>query len=231
MQAEGLVAFRVVVRETDLHIQAECDLSAEARAATERAREILERHIAAHPEFRASLKPLAVPGPMPPLLQRMYNAATAAGVGPMAAVAGAVAEFVGRELLRETGQVIVENGGDIFLKTDAERVIAVDAGRSPLSGKVGLRIPAGSTLGVCTSSATVGPSLSLGKADAALIVAEDAAFADAAASALGNRVGTAQDIEPALAFIRELPGVLHALIIIDDRLGTWGQFDLTKVRP
>ena len=229
MSAEGLVGFRVIVKETDLHIQAGRDLSEEAEEAVVAAREMLERHIAAHPEFRDSLEPLSVPGPLPALLQAMYEAARRAGVGPMAAVAGAVAEYVGRELLKHSEEVIVENGGDIFLATKIERVVAVEAGKSPLSGKVGLRIPAGSVLGICTSSGTVGPSLSFGKADAALIIAEDAAFADAAASTLGNRVQTPADIEGALEHMRELPGILQALVVIEDKLGTWGQYELTRL--
>ena len=229
MSAEGLVAFRVIVKETDLHIQAERNLTEEARAAVVTARELLERHIEVHHEFKTSLEPLNVPGPLPRLLQNMYNAAIHAGVGPMAAVAGAVAEHVGRELLKHSEEVIVENGGDIFLTTKGERVVAVDAGKSPLSGKVGLRIPAGSQLGICTSSGTVGPSLSFGKADAALIIAEDASFADAAASTLGNRVQTPEDIEGALEYMRELPGILQALVVIEDKLGTWGQFELTRL--
>jgi len=96
----------------------------------------------------------------------MYAAAEVAGVGPMAAVAGAVAEYVGRDLLQWGEQVIVENGGDVFLSSTVERLAAVHAGTSPFSGRVALAVPAGRTpVGVCTSSATVGHSLSFGRAD------------------------------------------------------------------
>lgn len=229
MAAEGLVPFRVVVKETDLHIQAQRDLSEEARAEVLKVRELLERHIAVHPEFRSSLTPLDVPGPVPPLLQTMYDAARRAGVGPMASVAGAVAQHVGRALLGRSAEVIVENGGDIYMATLRPRVVAVHAGQSLLSGKVGLRIPEGSRLGIATSSASVGPSWSAGCADAALIIAEEAGFADAAASALGNRITQPGDIEDALAFIQEVPGVLQALVIVKDRLGAWGRFELVRL--
>jgi len=160
----------------------------------------------------------------------MVEAARACGVGPMAAVAGAVAEAVGRALLAENQQVIVENGGDIFLQTKTPRVAAIYAGASPLSGKVGVRISrVGQPLGVCTSSGTVGHSLSFGKADAAIVLAESAALADAAATALGNRVQTADDIDPALVWLRGIEGALGGAVVVGDKLGAWGEVELVRL--
>ncbi len=119
----------------------------------------------------------------------MAAAAQTAGVGPMAAVAGAIAECVGRELLEFSPEVIVENGGDIFLKVSHRRTVGIFAGDSPLTGRIGIQIEARDTpLGVCTSSGTVGHSLSFGRADAVVVLAPAAALADAAATAIGNRV-------------------------------------------
>jgi len=126
--------------------------------------------------------------------------------------------------------VIVENGGDIFLQTKTPRVAAVYAGASPLSGKVGVRISrVGRPLGVCTSSGTVGHSLSFGRAEAAIVVAESAALADAAATALGNRVQTAEDIEPALVWLRGIKGVLGGAVVVGEKLGAWGEVELVKL--
>ncbi len=108
---------------------------------------------------------------------------------------------------RYSPEVIVENGGDIFLKTSQAATVALYAGNSPLSLKVGILLAAAMTpLGVCTSSGTVGHSLSLGRADAACVLAADTALADAAATALGNRVKVPDDIPAALEWLSNTPG-------------------------
>lgn len=222
-----LTAFRVAVQETDLHIQAATDLSALAREIVLAQRAGLEAYIRHRPEFASSLRPLPLDGPAPAIVSEMAQAGAAAGVGPMAAVAGAIAEAVGRGLLERSPEVVVENGGDIFLKTSEPAVVAVYAGRSPLSLRVGLRVACGGGgRAVCTSSGTVGHSLSFGRADAATIVASSAALADAAATAVGNRVRSAADVAAAIAFGRRIPGVEGVLVILGDRLGAWGDLEV-----
>jgi ApbE superfamily uncharacterized protein (UPF0280 family) len=157
----------------------------------------------------------------------MAEATATAGVGPMAAVAGAIAEAVGQELLRFSDEVIVENGGDIFIKSSEERLIGLYAGESSLSGKVAFAIsPEQTPLGVCTSSGTVGHSFSFGKADAVVAFAASTALADAAATAIGNRVSTADDIEGALDYAQTIEGLSGVAIVKDDRLGLRGQVRL-----
>lgn len=223
-----LVSFEVSVEETNLFIRAWRDLSDMARAAAVRARDQIQAHGRTYQEFLSSLSPLPTPRGTPALVRTMYAAARAAGVGPMAAVAGTIAEAVGRELLKETPEVIVENGGDIYMDTERLRTVSIYAGRSPHSQKVGIRIPP-IPLGVCTSSGTVGHSLSMGKADAVVIVSDDAALADAAATATANRVQTPHDVDEALAFARTIRGVRQAVIIIGDTLGVWGEFDVCSI--
>ena len=128
--------------------------------------------------------------------------------------------------------MIVENGGDIFLVTARPRVAGIFAGASPLTGHLGLQLTrVNEPLGLCTSSGTVGPSLSFGRADAAIILASSAALADAAATALGNRIQTADDIERGLAFVRHVPGVLGAVAIVGESLGAWGEVELVPIEP
>jgi ApbE superfamily uncharacterized protein (UPF0280 family) len=145
----------------------------------------------------------------------------------MAAVAGAMAQFVGRDLLSLTPNVIVENGGDIFLKCKDNINIGIFAGESPLSDRLAIRVgPEEMPVGICTSSATVGPSLSLGRADAVCVRSSSAALADAAATAVGNRVKTKKDIKKALAFGSQIKDVRGILIILGDELGVWGEMEL-----
>jgi ApbE superfamily uncharacterized protein (UPF0280 family) len=229
MAAQGLVSFRVVVGRSDLFIWADRDLKSRTEEELNGLYAELDDFIGHHPRFRDSLVPYPVPESAPPVARQMAWAAEEFAVGPMAGVAGAVADQIGRALLEESGEILVENGGDLFIASGQERKVGIFAGESPLSGRLALLLPsAPEGLGLCTSSATVGPSLSLGKADAALVMADSAVLADAAASALGNRVKKAQDIEGALAYIVSKVGVRGALVIMGEHLGAAGDLNLIR---
>ena len=125
--------------------------------------------------------------------------------------------------------MIVENGGDIFLKTEKTRLVGVHAGKSPYTGKIALQIePAETPLGVCTSSGTVGHSLSFGKADAAIVLSPSAALADAAATAIGKIVKAETDIPQAIEFARGVAGLMGVAVIINDKMGVWGKIYLVR---
>jgi ApbE superfamily uncharacterized protein (UPF0280 family) len=223
----NLQSYQITVRETDLFISSDIELKQAALQSVHHHRAHLEAYIAVHPEFLGALRPLRNDDLAPDIVRDMLKAAQLAGVGPMAAVAGAMAQHVGQDLLRLTPNVIVENGGDIFLKSNEELKIGIFAGESPLSQKLAIRIrPEETPTGVCTSSATVGPSLSFGKADAVCVKSGSVALADAAATAIGNRVKTKNDIKKALAFGSQIRDVLGIIIIIGDELGAWGNMEL-----
>jgi ApbE superfamily uncharacterized protein (UPF0280 family) len=230
IQPQGLVAFEVAVRETDLQILAEIDLTQEALALVIEARAQIEGFVAAVPRFAESFVPVQVPSSAPLLVKRMAEAGFAAGVGPMAAVAGAVAEFVAIGLTAHSREVVVENGGDDFLILASDRIVSIHAGGSPLSGQLGLRVGRLQTpLAVATSSATVGPSVSLGSADAVTVLAHSGALADAVASAAGNRVHHAEDIEAAIEVAASIPGIVGAVIVVGGAMGAWGEIDLVPL--
>lgn len=225
-RAEGLVRFGVTLEESDLAVWARRELRAEAAAALQAVRAELRAYLRRHPGFVESLQPLdPLPG-APEVVQRMCAAGAAAGVGPMAAVAGAVAQSVAEALEAQSPEVIVENGGDVYLITQQERRVAVVAPGSSLSGKIALKIPAGTRMAVCTSSGRHGHSLSLGRADAAVVAAGDGALADAMATALGNRVRRAEDLEQALEWARGVDGVVQAMICFRDRFGAVGSLEI-----
>jgi len=224
-----LVGFNVMVKETDLYLRAASNLRRKAHRLVLKYRGRLERYIARHPDFLTSLEPIEVEAGAPKIVRDMAGAACLAGVGPMAAVAGAIAGFVGGELLDFSPEVIVENGGDIFLKSLHTRTIGIFAGDSPLTGRLGMQIePEDTPLGICTSSGTVGHSLSFGRADAAIVLADSATLADAAATAIGNRVSAASDIERAIEFAQGIGQLKGVIIIKDDKLGVWGEVKLVK---
>ncbi|MDP3730570.1 MAG: UPF0280 family protein [Candidatus Omnitrophota bacterium] len=228
VKSEGLVTFEVKERETDLLISASKNLEAASREAILNYRQDIELYIKAHRDFFTSLEPIDVDGDAPKIVKAMADAGKKASVGPMAAVAGAIAEFAGRDLLAYTDEVIVENGGDIFVKTKVRRILGVYAGEnSPFSGRLALEIsPSDMGTGVCTSSGTVSHSLSFGKADAVLIVSNNTALADAVATAAGNAVKGPGSIEKGIDIARAIEGVSGVLILVGDKMGSWGEIKL-----
>ncbi|HZJ57320.1 MAG TPA: UPF0280 family protein [Clostridia bacterium] len=228
--SNDLVYFNVKVKETDLDIGANWLLVNESTELVKRCRRDIEDYIKTDPKFLASLDPLSCGVNAPPIIKEMCRAAIKAGVGPMAAVSGAISQYVGRELSGLTREIIVENGGDIYIKSDRDRIIGVYAGESPLSSKVGIKIRAGDCpMGICTSSGKVGHSLSFGYADAVVILASDTILADAVATAAGNLVKTADNIQDAIDFAKGIEGVTGTVIIMEDKLGAWGDVELVRL--
>jgi len=224
VEGKDLIPFNVIVKETDLYIRASTNLQRKAHRLVLKYRSLLERYIERHPTFLTSLQPLPIHEDAPHIVKQMTEAAQEAGVGPMASVAGAIAEFVGNELLAFSPEIIVENGGDIYLKSLGKRVVGIYAGKSPLTGKIGLEINGQDTpLGICTSSGTVGHSLSYGKADAVVVLSQSAILADAAATAIGNLVSQPSDITSGIEFGKGIKGLKGVVIIKDDNIGLWGE--------
>jgi len=228
--AKDLLFFRVVVKETDLSVHADVKLENQARDLVFDSRHQLETYMRFHPGFATSLLPRAEDPYAPPIVKEMIRATRKVDVGPMAAVAGAIAQYVGEGLLGFTDQVIVENGGDIFLKADRPLSVSVFAGASPLSGKIGLQIPLRQMpIGICTSSATVGHSLSMGITDALCLLSSSAALADGAATALGNRVKKKADLDKVASWAGQIDGIVGGIAIVGDRMVAWGDIELGMV--
>jgi uncharacterized protein len=231
VRGSGLRRARITVQETDLEISSDSPVDRAyciARARLYRLQ--IQAYIARDERFLTSLKPIVIERGASSIVRDMAKAARSANVGPMAAVAGAIAQYLGRDLLKKgCRDVIIENGGDIFLRTSRRVSVGIFAGDSKLSGRLRLQIePSPRALGICTSSGTVGHSLSFGKADAVVIVATTAVLADAVATATANRVQTAGDFNAAIRFARSVRGVTGALIIVNNAVATWGRIVLAS---
>jgi len=225
-----LVSFKVMVKQTDLYVRASSNLHRKALRLVNKYRNILESYIAHEPSFLISLKPVDAVSDAPLIVKAMAEAARKAGVGPMAAVAGAIAEFVGNGLLEFSPEIIVENGGDIFMKSLKDRVVGVFAGDSPFTGRIGLEIKAADTpMGICTSSGTVGHSLSFGKADSVIVLSKSTPLADAAATALGNLITSREDIQRGIDFAQGIAGLKAVVIIKGEDIGLWGDVRIKQV--
>jgi hypothetical protein len=228
---DHLVDFRVTVKETDLFVQALKPLEDITRELILEKRGYIENYIKRYPEFAQTLRPWRVQGPEPMIVNDMAFASEKTGVGPMAAVAGAIAEHVGSGLLKHSDEVVVENGGDVFLRLDSPVTIGIFAGESPLSLRMGICIESRERpLSICTSSGTVGHSLSLGKADAVCVLSDSCSLADAAATSIGNRVTSKTHIQPAIDFGKHIEGVRGIVVIIGDNVGIWGDLNVVPLK-
>jgi ApbE superfamily uncharacterized protein (UPF0280 family) len=228
---QGEARFQVVVEETDLWVVAEKDLHREVEALVRTLRGQIKTHITLQPEFLTSLVPVAVRPGAPEIVRRMAEAAEVCGVGPMAAVAGTMAELVARAFEDRTPNILVENGGDCFLCSTRERVVGLlpdpEAGVS-----VGLRFaPEEFPLSLCASSGRIGHSLSFGHGDLVVVRSPSGALADAAATALSNRLKSSRDLEQVVDGAKRLEaaGVQGVFAQCGGKLAVWGRMELAAL--
>jgi uncharacterized protein len=223
----NLTTFNVTVRESDIFVCADYDLKETTLLAIHKYRSYLEAYITSHPKFLTSLNPVQFDEFAPPIIRDMMIAGWKADVGPMAAVAGAIAEYVGKDLLQYSDNVIIENGGDVFIAARHDINVGILAGNSPLNDKLSVIINEKEMpMGICTSSGTVGHSLSFGKADAVCVKAKSVSLADAAATAIGNLVKSKRDISRALQLGMKIDEILGIIIIVEDQFGAIGDIKL-----
>lgn len=227
---EDLISFRVLIKETDLMVSASKDLRKQTGDRVHHYRRQLENYINSKPDFLSTLLPYTEDPFAPEIIQEMISATRIFDVGPMSAVAGTIAQLVGRDLLQYTKELIVENGGDIFLKTERPVTVSIFAGSSKLSDKFGIVIyPEQMPAGICTSSATVGHSLSLGSADSVCIISSKASIADAAATALGNKITNQFTLKREIESMKESKDIKGGVVIIGKTMASWGEIELTKI--
>ena len=207
IEGKDLIPFQVKEEESDLYIRANQELSFYARQMLLKYRGQIKNYIYNYPLFKRTPLPYPKDEEAPEIINSMIQAASLCEVGPMAAVAGAIAEFVGKELLNYSSEVIIENGGDIFIKSNKVRKVSIFAGSSLFSQRIILKIDVQENyIGVCTSSGMVGPSLSFGQADAVTVISDSVLLADTAATAVGNIINTRKDIEQGLIYAQKIKG-------------------------
>jgi len=202
-----------------------CGRFAAVTAEIVRQRRILEGYIGRHPEFGTSFGPLEVLADAPESARRLARAAGLAGVGPMAAVAGAMAQLAGEAgLAAGAREAVIDNGGDIYLRIIEPIIISLHTGTAEIGDRLALAIePRQTPLAVCSSSGRMGRSTSLGDCDLATVVAQDAALADAAATRAANLVKTVENVDAALETISAIHGIDGVLIVKTNRVGIAGR--------
>ncbi len=217
-----LHSWRTALAESDLEIHASKPMKGFAARALASCRRDLETHIGMHPVFGESMVPIST-APRCGIAKEMEAAAEAFGTGPMAAVAGAVAQGVGEQLRLFSPTVIVENGGDIWAVHPGRLRFMIYPGEgSPFNGNLVFSVDCGKGMAVCTSSGRMGPSLSFGTADSVTAVHPSGAMADAAATAIGNSVRSDADVQRVIA-LESCRHRLTALVVcFGGSLGIWG---------
>lgn len=234
---ERFQSFVITYKDSDLwvgvdHFSYKKEMAEAALKKLKEIRDELEDYLRQDSFYKKSLKPCPVKNSAPDFAKQMAIACEKAGVGPMAAVAGMFSELIGKALLDQfsINELVIENGGDIYLKLQDPLIMSIFAGESPLSGMVGLEITAEQTpLGICTSAGTVGPSMSFGKADAVMITCKETALADAYATGLGNLVKKPGDVEKVLKRTEAIPEIIAAVLICEDQIGIRGEFEMKLI--
>jgi len=227
----GETAFQVVLEQTDLFVTAETDLSQPMLDYVRGLRGALKNFMLLTPGFRESLVPVPVPEGAPAIARTMARAAWAAGVGPMAAVAGTFAQMVADHFAPQSPNLIIENGGDIYIHSTKDRVVAL-LGEPESGARLGLKLGRRDfPVSLCASSATIGPSLSLGHGELVVVRSKSGAFADAAATALANLIDTGDDLDLVLARAQKLAplGLEGVFAQAGGRLGVWGKMELVAL--
>ena len=169
-------------------------------------RKLLEKYVQKHPQFLFSLEPMTVDDG-PEIVQLMAEASKKANVGPMAAVAGVLADLAVKEMVSSGCLVaVVENGGEVAAISNQPIDIAFAAGDEPLSREMGFRLN-DFPIGVATSSGVFSHAFSFGEAEAVTIFAVNAGVADAVATAVANLI-IGDDVQ---SVIRK--GIDEALVI------------------
>jgi len=210
-----------------------CERFDDATAEIVRQRHVLEDYLDRHPAFRRSLEPVAPLADAPEVARRMARAARLVGVGPMAAVAGAMAQCAAEAGLRAGApEAVVENGGDVYLQAVRPVVVGLYAGLGELADRLAFSLrPADTPISICSSSGKMGHSTSLGDCDLAVVVAKDAALADAAATLAANLVRRDADVGPAMKRVADIAGIDGVMIVKNDRVGLAGRLpELVKAR-
>lgn len=225
-----LIKERFQLRQTIVTITAqERDQIEAAKEEIAFQRALLEEFIRDDPFFVLTLEPYdrAIDG-APKIVREMVKASAAVGIGPMSSVAGTIARFALEAMIMAGAtHAIVDNGGDVAFVCDRTVLMGIYAGPSPLKNLAFEIPPRDRPLGICTSSGTVGPSISFGYADAAVVVSEDLSLADAAATALGNAVGEVSPLAEAFDVVNR-PGISGAVVIRDEEMALWGELPPLK---
>jgi len=221
--------YRLRYKYTDIFITSDADILNDLEEPVISFYSCLEGIILHDRTFLKSLEPIKEKENYPGYIKKMCRAACRFGVGPMAAVAGAVCDRIAEKISGNCGLLMIENGGDVFIKSEKSVRIGLFISNSFFSDRLNIVIDAKQTpCGICSSSGTMGHSLSLGKSDLVTVMAESAAMADAAATAVANSIMENSDVEKSINIYKKYKEVKGIIVIKDNSIGLWGELQIIK---
>lgn len=222
--------WRIVYKYSDMFISCDKDISFKLEKLVREVYDVLESFIIEEKSFKSSLSPIKIREEFPPLIKKMCQKADIFNVGPMASVAGAVCDYIAAGVDKYCHRLIIENGGDVFIKSNKDVDVGVFLKNENFKNKIYLKIKAKQTpCGICSSSGIFGHSLSMGKSDLVVVLSKSTISADAAATAIANKITKPADIEGAIEYYKKIKDVKGMLIVKDKMLGIWGDIELMYV--
>ncbi len=223
-EPKDLFKTHLIIEESDILVfSSEKIESFEIEEKVKILRQDIKDYIKKDRKFLTTLSAYNLKEPAPQIIKKMCKVSKILDIGPMACVAGAISEFLGKELLKKNKEAIVENGGDIFLKIAKERKIGIFYGKNDFL-KIKLTT-LNTPLGIASSSGKLGYSLSFGNCDLVCVISESAIFSDGAATFLGNLIKTQKDILPALKKIKKYKEIKASIIIFEGKIFVQGDVE------
>jgi ApbE superfamily uncharacterized protein (UPF0280 family) len=221
--------WRILYKYSDILVSSDKNVGDRLKKLVKEIYSILESHIKENPSFQKSLSPLESKPRYHPVIQKMCIKSAVFNVGPMATVAGAVCDFLAGGLDKCGRCLIIENGGDVFIKSDRDVNLGVYLKDKHFADKLYLRVRKDyMPCGLCSSSGSFGHSLSMGKSDLVTVLAESTISADGAATSVANSINSSEDISKTINSYKTIKDIRGILIVKDDKLGIWGNIELIK---
>lgn len=218
--------WRIIYKYSDLLVSCDRNIIPKLERLIEGIYYLLESCIKENPSFQKSLSPLKIKSEYPPVIKKMCRKAAIFNVGPMATVAGAVCDYLASGLDRYCSRLIIENGGDVFIKSNKDIEVGVYLKNKHFENKIYLKIKAaGTPCGLCSSSGSFGHSLSMGSSDLVVVLAKSTISADGAATSIANNIRGPEDISKTISSYKNIKDITGILIVKDDKLGVWGNIE------
>ncbi len=219
--------WRIIYKYSDLLVSCDKDVYLKLERLIKEIYDLLGSFIKEEPSFQKSLSPLKIEQHYPPVIKKMCQKAAIFNVGPMAAVAGAVCDYIAAGLNKYCSRLIIENGGDVFIKTSKDVEVGIYLKNKNFADKIYLKIRAKDTpCGLCSSSGSFGHSLSMGKSDLVVVLSPSTISADGAATSIANKINQSTDIYQTIDYYKNIKDISGILIVKDSKLGIWGNIQL-----
>jgi hypothetical protein len=221
-------SLEIVYKESDIYLDCSKPLEKNfVKGLVKKYYEEIEKYAKDNPRFLTSLSPLEEDKAAPPIVQEMISASKISGIGPFSSVAGAISWYIGKDLANFCDEIILENGGDLFLKINEDKRVGLYLGEGIIPQMLTIKIKKrGYPFGICSSSSRIGHSLNFGRADLVTVIASNSILADTFATSFSNRVKRAKDVDNLFTEARTYPFIQGLIVVFGGKITMWGDLEL-----